>query len=69
MKWLCHEHGSKFYAVEEDVEDKDMALQILGSEFVHQIEENDLGRDLVHSGRKTHKHNGEVLVKVLDHLL
>ena len=69
MKWLCHENGAKFYAVEEDVEGIDDDLQALSNEFVHHVNDNDLGRDLVHYGRKTHKHNGEVLTKVLDHLL
>lgn len=69
MKWLCHSNGAKFYAVEEDVEGIDDDLQAMNNEFVHHVDANDLGRDLVHYGRKTHKHNGEVLTKVLNHLL
>ena len=69
MKWLCYSNGAKFYAVEEDVEGIDDDLQAMNNEFVHHVDANDLGRDLVHYGRKTHKHNGEVLTKVLNHLL
>ena len=68
MKWLCHEQGAKLYAVEEEHE-MDETLQEITNKLVHQIDDNDLARDLVHYGRKTHRHNGEVLAKVLDHIL
>jgi len=68
MKWLCHEQGTVLYAVEEEHQFDD-DLQLITSEFVHQVEDQDFGRDLVHYGRKTHRHNGEVLNKVLNYIL
>jgi hypothetical protein len=68
MKWLCHEQGTVLYAIEEEHQFDD-GLQQITNEFVHQIEDDDLGRDLVHYGRKTHRHNGEVLNKVLNYIL
>ena len=68
MKWLCHEQGAKLYAVEEEHE-MDETLQEITNKLVHQVDDKDLARDLVHYGRKTHRHNGEVLAKVLDHIL
>jgi hypothetical protein len=68
IKWLCHEQETVLYAVEED-HMLDDELQQITNQFVHQLDLQDLGRDLVHCGRKTHKHNGEVLNKVLNYIL
>ena len=41
----------------------------IANKFTHQINEDDWARDLVHSGRRTHLHNGEVLAEALTYIL
>ena len=69
IKWLCHEVGAKFYAVEEDHNDVDDDLQSISNKFVHQIHPDDFARDLVHYGRKTHDNNAEALAEALNYIM
>ena len=66
IKWLCHSNGSELYAVEDDQEDQ--LLADLSDKFVHRAHNEDYARDLVHSGRATHKHNALCLNDVFDYI-
>ena len=64
--WLCHEVGAKFYSIEEETDDK--VHNQLSMNYVHRINDKDWGRDMVHSGHMTHKHNSEVLSEIMERL-
>ena len=66
IKWLCHEVGAKFYSIEEETDDK--VHNQLSMNYVHRINDKDWGRDMVHSGHMTHKHNSEVLSEIMERL-
>ena len=68
IKWLCYNNDCKLFAIEED-KPYDKSLMNITDKFCHQIDDEDWARDLVHSGRKTHLHNGDVLAEALTYIL
>lgn len=67
IKWLCYSNDCEVFFIEEDQGER--KLNKIKNKFTHRVEEQDLARDLVHSGRKTHTHNGEVLDQALSFIL
>ena len=68
IKWLCYTYGSELYAIEEDMSEIDASLQNISNKFIHQVDDDDWARDLVHYGRRTHLHNGNVLDQALTYI-
>ena len=66
IKYLCLSRGVGLYIVEEHTEDEWIGEQSIG--YSHQIKPKDWGRDLTHSGRLTHKHNGVIMAKIMERL-
>jgi len=46
----------------------DASLQNISNKFIHQVDDDDWARDLVHYGRRTHLHNGNVLDQALTYI-
>lgn len=64
MKWICHEVGAKFYAIEEESDHRWIRHWI--KHFSHQVIHNDWGRDLMHPGIASHDHNGNILKEIME---
>lgn len=66
MKWLCYNAGAKFYALEEETDDK--IHNQMSMNYTHRIDKEDLARDLVHAGKRTHESNGNILADIMERL-
>lgn len=66
IKYLCLVRGIGLYIAEEHIEDKWVMNKSMS--YSHQVDNRDWGRDLTHSGRLTHKHNGDIMAKIMERL-